>query len=333
MSPESKFKALIVPEFGKPAELRDILLEELPSDGFDVLIKVSFSSLNYKDGLAITSKGKVLRTFPCVPGIDMAGTIEKSESEKFKPGDEVLVTGCGIGESSWGGYSQYARVKSDWIVPLPKTLTLKRAMAIGTAGFTSMMAVIALEERRVAPESGDILVTGASGGVGGLAIAILAKLGYRVVASTGRLEETGYLNALGASEVIDRNTLTMPTKPLEKARWAGAIDSVGGETLSRILSETKLWGAVASCGLAGGAELKTTVVPFILRGISLVGIHSVETPMDRRLEAWRRIGTDLPLDKLDSVTRVESMTDLPRLADEILLGKVRGRTVIDVGHA
>jgi acrylyl-CoA reductase (NADPH) len=323
------FDGLIVRQFGSPAELTQLRIEDLPSA--DVTVRVLYSSLNYKDGLAVASAGKVLRSFPCVPGIDRAGTVVHSDSPHWKDGDSVIVTGCGLGETTWGGYSQYARMPGDWIVRCPARLDPRSAMAIGTAGFTAMVAVLALTDRGVTSASGDIVVTGACGGVGSLAVALLAARGFRVVACTGRLAETKYLQSLGASEVIDRASLGQPSRPLEKARWAGAIDSAGGAILAGLLARMQYGGVVAACGLAAGAVLATTVMPFILRAVSLVGINSVETPMPLRLRAWERLADEMPIGRLDQVASVRPLADVPMLAHEILAGKLRGRTVIEVG--
>ena len=308
--------------------------QELPVSSLaahDVLIRVAYSSLNYKDGLAVTGKPGVIRSFPMVPGIDLAGTVEESQSPEFQPGDKVVVTGCGTSETVWGGYAQLARLKAEWIVPLPPGLTLTQAMAVGTAGFTAMQAVMALESRGLKPGGRDVVVTGAGGGVGSVAVAILARLGYRVVASTGRAEIHEYLQGLGAREVIDRAVLATPSKrPIETERWGGAIDSVGGETLAGLLRTMAAGSAVAACGVAGGAAVNTTVFPFILRGVSLLGIDSVRASNAQRRAIWGRVTTDLPLDRLDSLTQVAPLSGVFDLGAEILAGKVRGRTVLDV---
>lgn len=309
--------------------LKDLTTANLP-DG-DVTVRVAYSTLNYKDGLAISGKAKIARRFPMVYGIDLAGTVEESRSPDYKPGDQVVITGWGLSETHWGGYSQKQRVKSKWLVPVPAPFTLKQAMAIGTAGFTAMLCVIGLEHMGVAPSNHEVVVTGAAGGVGSVAVALLAKLGYKVAASTGRMELREYLTALGASSIIERTTLATPSgRPLDAERWAGGVDSVGGETLATVLRGTRYGGAVAACGLAGGVNLPTSVMPFILRGVSLIGIDSVMCPRPKRLEAWKRLARDLPVDKLDAMTSVEPMSKLPALATEILNGQVRGRVVIDV---
>ncbi len=327
------FRALLV-EKGEDgtisATVQELADDRLP-DG-EVTVAVEYSTLNYKDGLCITGKGGLVRSFPHVPGIDFAGTVEASADPRFRPGDQVVLTGWRVGETWWGGYATRARVKGDWLVPLPKALTPREAMAIGTAGLTAMLAVIALEKAGVSPPRGEVLVTGAAGGVGSVAVAILARLGYRVAAVTGRPEAAAYLRELGADTIVDRAELAeASTKPLESERWAGAIDSVGGDMLMRILKQVKYDGAVASIGLAGGAPIPSfTVIPFILRGVSLLGIDSVMRPRDERRDAWSRIATDLPLDKLDDMVSEHGLTDLPQLAPAVLDGKVRGRVVIDV---
>ncbi len=311
------------------AEIRQLTEADLPEG--DVLVDVAWSSLNYKDGLAVTGKGKVVRNFPMVPGIDLAGTVRQSESPEYQPGDKVVLTGWGVGEKYWGGYSQRQRLRSDWLVPLPDGLTLRDAMAIGTAGFTAMLCVMTLEGAGVTPDKGKVVVTGASGGVGSVAVAVLARLGYDVAAVTGRPEGADWLRRLGASEIVPREEMAMPPRPLEGQRWAGAVDTVGGTILARVLAETAYAGAVAACGLAGGHELNTTVMPFILRSVSLRGVDSVMCPKERRAEAWRRLARDLPSELLSEIEQVAHLEDLPRLAEEILAGRVRGRVVVDLG--
>lgn len=309
------------------AAVQDIATDALPVG--DVTVRVAYSSLNYKDGLAVTGQGRVVRTYPMVPGIDFAGTVEASESPSYKPGDEVVLTGWGVGERHWGGYGELARVKADWLIPLPKGLTLQRAMGIGTAGFTAMLSVMALEALGATPGDRPIAVTGASGGVGGVAVALLAARGYPVTASTGRAESQDYLRSLGAREVIGR----LPAgsgKPLESERWGGAVDTVGGETLAALLRTAAYGASVAACELAGGSYLPTTVLPFILRGVNLLGIDSVLCPLDRRRAAWERLARDLPPEALDRMTRVAPLGDVPSLAQDILEGQVRGRVVVDV---
>lgn len=329
--PDNTFTALLLEqEDGKQtAALKTLSRNDLP-DG-DVLISVAYSSLNYKDGLAVTGKAKVVRSFPMVPGIDLAGTVVESASPEFAPGDAVVLTGWGIGEKYWGGYAQMARAKAGWLVPLPENLTPKQAMGIGTAGFTAMLCVLALEAHGLSPEQGEVVVTGAAGGVGSVAAAILANLGYTVVASTGRESAHEYLRALGVSEIIDRGVLGEVSKrPLESGRWAGAVDTVGGDTLAQLLKTVRPHGSVAACGNAGGVALNTTVLPFILRGVNLLGIDSVMCPVDLRRTAWQRLATDLPLDALEQVMQVAPLADVPALSQEILQGNVRGRIVIDV---
>jgi len=326
------FDALLLEEKdGKvTASLRSLEESALPAG--DVTVDVEHSTLNYKDGLILTGQGRLVRTYPHVPGIDFAGRVATSDNPDWRPGDRVVLTGWRVGETHWGGFSGRARVKGDWLVRLPDGMTTKRAMAIGTAGFTAMLAVMALEERGVAPGGGEVLVTGAAGGVGSVAIAILAQLGHKVTASTGRVETHDYLARLGAGTVIDRATIAAPSgKPLDSERWAGAIDSVGGATLAAILPALKYRGAVAACGLAGGVKLETTVIPFLLRGVSLLGIDSVMCPVAQRRQAWARLARDLPADKLDSMIVPARLADLPRLAPEILAGKVRGRVVVEIG--
>jgi acrylyl-CoA reductase (NADPH) len=327
--PES-FKALLVEEKdGKVgASLAMVPMAELPPN--EVTVRVSHSTVNYKDGLAVTNKGKIIRKFPLAAGIDYAGTVTESQSPEFKPSDKVVLNGWGVGERFWGGYAQYARAKASWLVKLPPGLTEKQAMAIGTAGYTAMLCVMGLEDAGVKPAQGEVLVTGAAGGVGSVAIAILKKLGFTVVASTGRASEEFYLKSLGASSIIDRASLATGGKPLDAERWAGAVDSVAGQTLANVLSQTKYLGAVAACGLAGGNTVPTSVFPFILRGVKLIGIDSVMCPRPRREAAWARLATDLPLDKLDAMTTVHGLASVPQLCADILDGKVRGRTVIDV---
>jgi acrylyl-CoA reductase (NADPH) len=296
----------------------------------DVTIAVEHSSVNYKDGLAITGKAPIIRRFPLIPGIDLAGVVISSTHDGFTAGDRVILNGWGVGESHHGGFAQRARVKGDWLVKMPETLDSSRAMAIGTAGYTAMLAVTALEDHGVLPASGDVLVTGAAGGVGSIAIALLAGLGYRVVASTGRLTEEPYLRSLGASHVVDRSEFAGPVKPLAKARFAGAIDSVGSTTLANVLSQINYGGAVAACGLAQGMDLPTSVAPFILRAVTLAGIDSVMCPTGRRERAWSRLARDLDFKKLSVITSQIPLDDVPLVAEEIVAGKVRGRVVVDL---
>ncbi|CCD92078.1 putative dehydrogenase, NAD(P)-binding domain and GroES-like domain [Bradyrhizobium sp. ORS 375] len=296
----------------------------------DVTVKVEWSTLNYKDGLALTGKAPVVRRFPMIAGIDFAGTVEQSSHPGWKPGDAVICTGWGMGETHLGAYAEKARVKGDWLVALPHGLSARDAMAIGTAGFTAMLAVLALEKHGVTPASGPVVVTGAAGGVGSVATAVLAKLGYQVIASTGRLAEADYLKSLGATEVIDRNELSGPAKPLAKERWAGGVDSVGSNTLANLLSMTKYGGAIAACGLAAGMDLPSSVAPFILRGVCLLGIDSVMCPLPARKAAWARLATDLDRSKLAEITHEIALDEVAALGPQILAGQVRGRTVVRI---
>ncbi len=321
------FRAVLVTQTS--ASIEEIDREQLPPG--EVLVRIAYSSLNYKDGLAVTGKPGVIRSYPMIPGVDFAGTVEESTSAEFKPGDPVVITGCGTSETMWGGYSELARLDAKYIVPLPKNMTLVQAMGIGTAGFTAMQAVIALELHGLKPGGREVLVTGAAGGVGSTAVAILAKLGYKVAASTGRAEQHDYLRSLGATTIIDRAELAAPSKrPLETERWAAAIDSVGGDTLAAVLRTVETRGSVAACGLAGGAALNTTVFPFILRGVNLLGIDSPKVDKAGRLEIWSRLSTDLPLDKLDAMIQVRPLAEVFAAGEEILAGKVRGRVVIQI---
>ncbi|MCC6391033.1 MAG: oxidoreductase [Bryobacterales bacterium] len=324
------FRAFVLRQTGGQfsAAFEDLSQDSLPPG--DVLIRVTHSSLNYKDGLAVTGRPGVVRTFPMVPGIDLAGTVVESSSPAFTAGQSVVVTGCGTSETIWGGYAQMARMKAEHVVPLPEGLTMVRAMGVGTAGFTAMQSVMALEAHGLKPGGKPVVVTGAAGGVGSVAIAILAKLGYTVVASTGRAEETAYLKSLGAAEIIGREVLSGPGKPLDPERWAGAVDSVGGDTLAGIIRTLAIGSSVASCGLAGGPKLNTTVFPFILRGVNLLGIDSVRASNATRRAIWQRISTDLPIDKLDSAIHTAPLSRIQELGERILAGKTRGRTVIDV---
>lgn len=324
-----RFPALVLTEDdGKVASsVREMGADELPAG--DVTVRVTYSGLNYKDGMIVNGIGRLVRDYPHVPGIDFAGVVETSESDRYKPGDAVVLTGWRVGEVHWGGYAGMARVKSDWLVPLPDGLTDKRAMAIGTAGFTSMLCVAALEDHGVTPESGTVLVTGAAGGVGSVAVSILAKLGFTVAASTGREAQHDYLRSLGASEIVDRSELSEPSKrPLEAERFAGTVDTVGGTTLARVLAQTQYGGSVAACGLAGGANLEATVLPFLLRGVSLLGIDSVMQPYENRVRIWQRLVKDLPMERLDALTEEIALKDVPNAANDILKGQVRGRLVV-----
>lgn len=326
----STFRAYVVDEVdGKyTGGFRDLTLADLPPEA--VLVDVAYSTLNYKDGLAVTGKGKIARKFPMVCGIDLAGTVAESSDAAYKPGDKVLVNGWGLSETFWGGYTPKQRVNPQFLVRVPAAFDFKQAMAIGTAGYTAMLCVLALEDAGVTPDKGDILVTGAVGGVGSVAVALLAKLGYRVVASTGRPKAADYLKLLGAADIIARADLDKPGRPLEKARWAGVVDSVGGKTLGMAIAQTHEEGAVAACGLAGGTDLPTTVMPFILRGVKLLGVNSVTCPNTRRVQAWDRLAKDLDIDKLTAMTTVEPLSKIEKLAEEILRGETRGRVVIDV---
>jgi acrylyl-CoA reductase (NADPH) len=328
---KDEFQALVLEEQdGKvTAGIQRLSEDRLPPG--DVTVRVRASTLNYKDGMILKGIGRLVRSYPHVPGVDFAGEVESSDHADFKPGDEVLLTGWRVGEVHWGGYSQRARVKGDWLVKRPAGLTLEQTMAVGTAGFTAILAIIALESHGLAPDKGEVLVTGAAGGVGSVAVAVLAKLGYQVAASTGRASEHDYLRGLGAATIIERAELaTPPSRPLTAERWAGAIDAVGSTTLASLLTAVKHGGSVAACGLAGGNELSTTVLPFLLRGVNLLGIDSVMCPKAGRIAAWNRLAADLPLGKLDALTSRAGLKDLPDLADKILHGQVRGRLVIDV---
>ena len=324
------FKAIVIEKMdgGTKAALADFDEANL-MDG-DVTVHVEFSTINYKDGLAITGKAPVVRRFPMIAGIDFAGTVESSSHAGWKPGDKVILNGWGCGETHLGAYAEKARVKGDWLVPLPKTLSARDAMSIGTAGYTAMLAVMALERHGLTPANGPIAVTGAAGGVGSVAIAILAKRGFAVHAVTGRPQETNYLKRLGAAEIVDRKELAGPAKPLAKERWAGAVDVVGSTTLANLLSMTRYGGAVAACGLAAGMDLPGSVAPFILRGVCLYGIDSVMCPMDRRREAWKRLESDLDRQKLATITREIGLSDLLGVAPDILNSQVRGRIVVKI---
>ena len=325
------FKAIVIEkaESGSKAALADFDAANL-MDG-DVTVAVEYSTLNYKDGLAITGKAPVVRRFPMIAGIDFAGTVEASSNPAWKPGDKVILNGWGCGETHLGGYGGKARVKGDWLVRLPASMSTREAMAIGTAGYTAMLAVMALERHGLTPANGPVAVTGAAGGVGSVAVAILAKRGFAVSAVTGRANEAGYLKGLGAAEIVERKELAGPPKPLAKERWAGAVDAVGSTTLANLLSMTRYGGAVAACGLAGGMDLPTSVAPFILRGVCLYGIDSVMCPIERRREAWKRLENDLDRPKLAAMTREIGLTEVPGVAAHILAGQVRGRVVVKIG--
>lgn len=326
------FKGILIEkdESGYRANVKDIDDAQLP-DG-NVTVRVGFSTLNYKDGLAITGKGPVVRKFPMVPGIDLAGVVEESTHPDYKAGDAVVLNGWGVGEGHWGGLAQKARLNGDWLVPLPARFTPQQAMSIGTAGYTAMLCVLALERHGVKPGDGEIVVTGAAGGVGSVAIAVLSKLGYSVVAVTGRPDDADYLKQLGAVEILDRSQFSAPGKPLSKERWAGAVDVVGSHTLANICASTRYRGVVTACGLAGGMDFPSTVAPFILRGVTLAGVDSVMCPRADRLIAWQRLGTDLDIDKLGAISRVVGLDEAIPLAHQLLAGSVRGRVVVDVNR-
>ncbi len=325
------FKAIVVDkaESGQTVQLKDFDEKDL-MDG-DVTVRVEYSTLNYKDGLAVTGKAPVVRRFPMIAGVDFAGTVESSSDAAWQPGDKVILNGWGLGETHLGAYAQKARVKGDWLVRLPASMTVRDAMAIGTAGYTAMLSVMALERAGITAQRGPIVVTGAAGGVGSVAVAILAKLGYQVIASTGRTSEAAYLKDLGAAEVIDRKDLSGPPRPLAKERWAGGIDAVGSTTLANVLSMTRYGGAIAACGLAGGMDLPTSVAPFILRGVSLLGIDSVMCPLPLRQEAWRRLEGDLSRDKIAAMTTEIGLADVIGAGRRIVEGQVRGRIVVKIG--
>ncbi len=325
-----RFKAILITRDGdrQNAALTELSAADL-MDG-DVTVAVSHSTVNYKDGLVVTGRAPVVRRFPMIPGIDLAGTVESSSNAEFSPGDTVLINGFGLSETHYGGYAQRARVKSEWLVPLPPEFSPADAMAIGTAGYTAMLCVLALEDAGVTPAKGPVLVTGASGGVGSVAVALLSKLGFHVIASTGRLSEESYLKELGAAEIVPRTEVSGEPKPLAKERWAGAIDSVGSRTLANVIASTRYGGAVAACGLAQGMDLPTSVAPFILRGVSLLGIESVHMHKARRLKAWRRLAEDLDRGKLALMARTIALKDVFQAAEDILAGNIRGRLVVDV---
>lgn len=324
------FKALVLnQEDGKTiSAVQDLQLSDLPEG--EVLIKVDYSSLNYKDGLAITGKGKIIRDFPMVPGIDYVGTVEKSSDQRYQAGDKVVLTGWGVGENHWGGYSEYAKAKADWLVPLPEQMDPVRTMQIGTAGLTAMLCVMALQEGGVTPDSGPVIVSGAAGGVGSVAVSILAGLGYEVTAITGRPETEDYLRALGATNIVTREEMAAPARPLERQRWAGAVDTVGDTILARIIAETNYGGVVTACGLAASFKLPSTVMPFILRNVRLQGVDSVSCPFERRQEAWQRLQKQLPESALGEIAQVISLADLPEYAEKITEGQVKGRVVVDL---
>ncbi|WP_422002468.1 acryloyl-CoA reductase [Roseovarius mucosus] len=327
------FKALVVEkdaESGKTsAGVKELTLADLPEA--EVTVAVEYSTVNYKDGLCIGPGGGLVRSYPHVPGIDFAGTVEASDDARYKPGDRVVLTGWRVGEAHWGGYAQKARVRADWLVPLPEGLDTRAAMAVGTAGFTAMLAVMALEDHGLKPGHGEVLVTGAAGGVGSVATAILAHLGHEVAAVTGRPEQEGYLRGLGASRIVPREDLAETVKrPLESENWTGCVDAVGGAMLARVLGQMKYGASVAAVGLAGGVGLPATVIPFLLRGVNLLGIDSVMQPYANRVRAWERIARDLPMDKLEAMITPATLEDLPRLGADILKGQVKGRVVVDL---
>lgn len=326
------FKGILIEkdDEGYRSALTELDEGQLP-DG-EVTVRVSHSTLNYKDALAITGKAPVVRRFPMVPGVDLTGTVEHSTHPDYRTGDTVILNGWGVGETHWGGLAQKARLYGNWLVPLPEQFTPKQSMAIGTAGYTAMLCVLALERHGVAPDDGEILVTGAAGGVGSVATAVLSRLGFTVVAMSGRPEETEYLKNLGAAEVLDRATFAAPGKPLGKERWAGAVDVVGSHTLANVCATTKYRGVVTACGLAGGMDFPATVAPFILRGVTLAGIDSVMCPRPERLEAWQRLSTDLDVSKLASISKEIGLTEVLPLASKLLGGEVRGRVVVDVNR-
>ena len=328
------FRALVLTQTADrkvSGTVETLALDRLPAG--DVTVAVDYSTLNYKDGLVLTTGGGLVKTWPHVGGIDLAGTVEASDNASFKPGDKVVLNGWRVGELHWGGYATKARVKGDWLVKLPAALSTRHAMAIGTAGYTSMLCVTALEKHGVRPASGEVLVTGAAGGVGSVAVAILAKLGYTVVAATGRAQEGDYLKSLGAATIIERKELTEASdRPLLSERFAGVVDTVSGVMLARALGQVKYGGAAAVCGLAGGASFPGSILPFILRGVTMYGIDSVMLPKAPREEAWRRLATDLPLDKLDRTVSEAGLGDLTTLAPKILKGEIRGRVVVDVNR-
>jgi acrylyl-CoA reductase (NADPH) len=325
------FRALVLHEEAGKVVPRIEAVDEQRLPPGDVTVAVECSTLNYKDGMILQGLGRLVRNYPHVPGIDFAGTVERSDASEFKPGHAVILTGWRVGETQWGGYAEKARVPASYLVRRPEGITARQAMAIGTAGFTAMLAIIALERHGLKSDAGDVLVTGAAGGLGSVAVALLSRLGHRVVASTGRREQRDYLTELGAAELIDRATLSArPSRPLDAERWAGAVDAVGGTTLATILTQLRYRASVAACGLAGGSDLPTSVIPFLLRGVNLLGIDSVMCPREERLEAWQRLARDLPLDRLDRMTEIVPLGALPELAPKILAGATRGRIVVDV---
>ncbi len=323
------FKALVLDQIdgSTVAEVKQLDEAELPKQ--EILIAVEYSSLNYKDGMAVTGSGKIVRDFPMVPGIDSAGKVLESASDKYAPGDSVILTGWGVGERYWGGYSQLAAAKAEWLVPIPNGLDARKAMIIGTAGFTAMLCVMTLEEAGVSPDSGPVLVTGASGGVGSIAVLLLSKLGYEVAAVTGRDSTHEYLRAIGASQILSRDEMSVESRPLESQRWAGAVDTVGGAILARVLAEMNYGGAVAACGLASSFKLNTSVMPFILRNVGLRGVDSVSCPLERRTRAWERLASDLPESAYTEISRTVGLDEVEAVSRDIMAGQVRGRVLVD----
>lgn len=329
---DGTFRALVVSQAEDGSintAIQELTTDELPEG--DVLVSVAYSTLNYKDGLALTGKGKIIRSYPMVPGVDFAGTVVESQSPSVQPGDLVVLNGWGVGERHWGGYAQMARVKAEWLMPLPEGLTLQQAMGVGTAGYTAMLCVMALEEHGYQPGGRPVVVTGASGGVGSFAVAILAKLGYEVAAVTGRTESHDYLKSLGAATILNREDISAK-RPLESERWGAAVDTVGGKLLGALFPSMAYGASVAACGLVGGSSFETTVFPFILRGVNLLGIESVVCPMERRRVAWERIVRDVPAEMLNQIVETVALSDLPAIAEAITNGQVRGRVVVDVNR-
>jgi len=326
------FKAILVEQTAPSeviASVQELNDDQLPAG--DVTVAIEFTTVNYKDGMCLQANNGLVRDYPHVPGIDFAGTVESSSDSRYQPGEKVVLTGWGVGERHWGGFSQRARVKADWLVPLPNGLTTQQSMVIGTAGFAAMIAVLALEEHGLKPENGEVLVTGAAGGVGSIATAVLSKLGYEVAAVTGRPETADYLTSLGASRIIPRSEIdSVSKKPLEPTTWAGCVDAVGGEMLARVIGQLKYGASVAAVGLAGGAALPTNVIPFLLRGVNLLGIDSVMYPAEKRVAAWQRLATDLPLEKLEAMIHPATLSEIPSLCAYILKGQVKGRVVVNV---
>jgi acrylyl-CoA reductase (NADPH) len=327
----ASFRALVLHEEGGKIAPRIESVDESRLPEGEVTVAVEYSTLNYKDGMILEGQGRLVRQYPHVPGVDFAGTVERSDSPEFRPGDPVVLTGWRVGEVQWGGYAERARVKADWLVRRPEGLSAQQSMAIGTAGFTAMLAVIALERHGLAPDAGEVLVTGAAGGVGSVAVALLSALGYRVVAATGRPELREYFTGLGAAELLERAALAeKPTRPLDRERWAGAVDAVGGNTLATVLTQLKYRASVAACGLAGGSDLPASVIPFLLRAVNLLGIDSVMCPKAERITAWNRLARDLPLGQLEHISQLVPLAEVPLLAPQILKGEVRGRIIVTV---